>query len=428
MKFALSSLLIPALLVAACVAPHEGSMDPDRQDSGWIGSDTFEVNAIVKSQVSKRIDDADALVELQSSPALQAELADQQLRFIKTGAEELGWRFNPLAEKLSIKELRVDGNVVRMDFEATVDMLGRHDGSIPLLDELERDFNALVPAELKDFTADEITACSKHSTTADKFFYYFAPKKSSCTMPMHDAQLRITKVFDRPTVFPEYDRLLLDMGDGYLGFKTALVPNVGDTVPLSRYESLREMLEGILELKGVLASDGSFTRYTLEEGRMRLVIDLYDPTHKDWEVTSAFRQRLRDYSLIQYNGHSAYGSQRFLDQPESFSDQYQIIMLHSCQSYAHYTRKIFRAKASAVDLSGFDAVDVIATGRSSHPAASAPTVGVLLVSLKKGLAALDVGEPSLAPSWSDIAEGMKFVAGEDAMYGIAGARTNVWQP
>jgi hypothetical protein len=103
-------------------------------------------------------------------------------------------------------------------------------------------------------------------------------------------------------------------------------------------------------------------------------------------------------------------------------------MIHSCQSYAYYTRQVFRAKATAEDPSGFALADVIATGKSSYPTGSPPTVRVLLESLMDGMVAIDRGEPKSAPDWLGIAARMKGSTWGDIMYGVAGVRTNEWRP
>ena len=121
------------------------------------------------------------------------------------------------------------------------------------------------------------------------------------------------------------------------------------------------MLEDDLGLVGESMESGLFNRYVYESGQARITIDLYNPTALPWgqNFDSHFSTRLKSYDFVHYNGHSNYGNKHLLDDPDSFAPSYQIIMLHSCQSYAYYKRQVFRAKASLEDPSGFDNADTV---------------------------------------------------------------------
>ena len=103
-------------------------------------------------------------------------------------------------------------------------------------------------------------------------------------------------------------------------------------------------------------------------------------------------------------------------------------MMHSCQSYAYFTRQVFRAKATSFDPSGFDLADIIATGKSSYPSGAPKTLKVLLSSLMDGMIAIQRNRAADAPDWLTIAEGMKGATWGDILYGVAGVRTNRWLP
>jgi len=404
-----------------------------KDDSGWIGADTFEVDVQIRSTVQE-----EALYEwgdLATDPELQAKLVDEQIKFIKTTAESYGWRFNQLAADVVIKSIDTEDDLVTIEYQATADMLGRYRGGLPALEDIDPiEFSASVPLDPEGFSYSDIESCSEvdesHSVAAYNFHYYFAPQREDCTLPLFDAAVEITEVFNRATVYPEYAELMQDLGEGHVGFTAALVPNSGDDDPMSRYNAHADMLERALHLEGVLAEDETYTRYTWDDGAVRLVIDLYDPTKIPWTTgfAAAFRERLGEYTLIHYNGHSAYGTKHLLDQPESFSDAYQIIVMHSCQAYAYYTRQVFRAKATEADPSGFALADVVATGKSSYPSGSPQVMRVLLKSLMEGMVSIQNGDPEGARNWLNIARAMKSATWGDIMYGIAGARTNTWQP
>ncbi len=102
--------------------------------------------------------------------------------------------------------------------------------------------------------------------------------------------------------------------------------------------------------------------------------------------------------------------------------------MHSCQSYAYYTRQVFRGKASLEDPSGFAKADVVATGKSSYPAGSPKTLRVLFQSLMKGMTAIENGDSDDAPDWITISNNIRKAAYGDILYGVAGVRTNRWRP
>lgn len=432
------SLLLSLAACAGDEAVVEGTSsgtiegDGGKEDSGWLGPDTYEVGAVVNSIVY--VDTVGEWEDVAGSDALQQQLIDSQIKFIKNTAEANGWRFNQLVDTFEIVDVEVAEDAILIEFQAVVDMLGRYPGHLPTLDELEESFTADVPLDPTAISYSHIADCSEaddgHSAAAYNFHYYFEPEKEECEMQLTEATVTITEVFPREIVYPEYDRLMQDLEDGTIGFQAALVPNRGDSDPLSRFTAHTNMLEHDLGLTGVVSEDERYHRYNWTRDGVTIVIDVYDPTKIEWTSSFAaeFRARLADYTLVHYNGHSSYGTKHLLDDPDSYSDAYQILMIHSCQSYAYYTRQAFRGKATDEDPSGFDGADIVATGRSSYPTGSPPTLEVLLSSLMDGMVAIQAGNSALAPNWLNIAEDMSDSTWGDIMYGIAGVRTNAWQP
>ncbi len=405
-----------------------------KADSGWVGADTFEAGGTVLSLVRHPAEGE--WRELATDPDVQLQLIDAQLKFVKTTAEANGWRFNQLADTVEIADVNVtDDGTVEILYEAVVDFLGRLEGrdGVPAFDDLTNTaFAALVPLDPINVAYSTMGDCSdteKYPISDKNFHYYFAPEAEDCELETTTADVRVTEVFEREIVWPEYDRLLGKL-EGYdePGFTAALVPNVGDSDPYSRFNVHREMLERNLGLSGVTAADDSYVRFEWIEGGVAMIIDLYDPTLVRWDFARQFRERLGEYTLVHYNGHSSYGTKHLLDEPESFTDTYQIIMLHSCQSYAYYTRQVFRAKATDEDPSGFDLADVVATGKSSYPSGAPPTLSYLLEHLMEGMVAVNNGKPEDAPDWISIVEGMSASTWGDIMYGVAGVRSNGWKP
>lgn len=430
-----------ALIATACGKaddPQVGDNLADPQgkgDSGWVGYDSYEVQATVRATAS--VKGYGSWQGIDKSESLQLKLVDAQIKFIKTAAESRGWRFNQLAEKVTVNKVTVDGDTVTIDYSAEVDMLGKlpYSKRVPKLEEISPTlFSAPVPIDPTYASYLTISKCSEsdgsHSVADYNFHYYFSPKKEGCDLAVTSAEVEITQVFDRPVTYPEYDKLMQPNDDGTVGFSAALVPNLGDDDPASRFNAHAEEMEQELGLKGEDVDEGRIRRYTWKKGEVKIVIDLFNPTKLSWSesVYTNFRKQLGQYTLLHYNGHSAYGTQHLLDDPDSFSDAYQIISMHSCQSYAYYTRQVFRAKATEDDPSGFALADIVATGKSSYPHGAPPVVAALLSNLMEGLSAISKGNREEAPDWLTIAQRIKTSTSGDIMYGVAGVRTNSWQP
>ena len=339
-----------------------------------------------------------------------------------------------------IDDLFVSEGRVTIQYTAVIDMLGRlrpygSGGALPSLSELDSTyFTALVPIVPEGFSYDTMSRCAEvdadHRVRGANFHYYFAPEKSECDLALTEAAVEITEVFERPRTYPEYDKLLQDLGNGQTGFRAALVPNRGDNDPMSRFEAHAGMLERDLNLTGQPSENGDYTRYEWFQNGASMIIDLYDPTKVGYGsgFENSFREKLKDYTLVHYNGHSSYGSKHLLDDPDAYSSDYQIIIMHSCQSYAYYTRQVFRGKATASDPQGFKGADVIATGKSSYPSGAPPTLRVLLTSLMNGMDAVLNDAREDAPDWLTITKGIERATWGDILYGVAGVRNNDWQP
>ena len=427
-------LLACGLILAGCAdAPMDTQDGTSVKDSGWLGMDSYEVEAVVRGTVLHTAtgDWADLAID----PSVQAKLVDKQVKFIKTTAEADGWRLNQLTDSVAVTKVVEEDGKVYIEYEAVIDMLNHLRGGAPTLSELARPkFDALVPLVPDGFTDEDLATCAKgdadHRVGHHNFHYYFKPDNSDCTLVLNTADVEITRVFDRPKVYPEYDKLLQPMDSGRKGFMAALVPNRGDNDPMSRFDAHALMLTRDLGLEGKEMEGGLYHRYSYVLGDAEIIIDLYDPTQVGWGRGFAenFRDQLSKYTFLHYNGHSNYGNKHLLDDPKAFSQDYQIIMMHSCQSYAYYSRQVFRAKATAADPSGFANADVIATGKSSYPSGSPKTLREIFTSLMIGLDMVLAGQPQDAPDWLTISERMSNSTWGDILYGIAGVRTNTWRP
>lgn len=396
-------------------------------DSGWLADTSYEVNAVFRARVTTEA--TGEWENLANDPELQVNLIDLQVKYAKNTAEGHGWRLNQLVDEFQVLDVATDGANVTLTYEAVIDMIGeiRSGAEAPSLDEIDpRTFPVALPVNPIGVYRRVGSACANDRTATEyNYHYYFDPDRAGCDLELERGEIEVVEVFERKTVYPEYDRLLNELPDGSKGFRAALVPAYGDSDPRSRFTAHARMLEDELGLEGVAAEDGSYVRYEWRNGDVTIVIDLFDPTVQDY--SAQFREALGGYELVFYNGHSSYGTKDLLSDPASFSERYQIIMLHSCQSYAYYTRQVFRAKETPEDPTGFDLADMVATGRSSYPTDSAPTLQALLEGLMEGLVAVTSGDPSDAPDWLKIVRRMNSQT-YGILYGVAGVRTNRWQP
>lgn len=422
--------LVVVFFLGACAGPT-GESDPEliddgKEDSGWLSNTSFEVDVVVRGLVQ-----AEATSEwegLATDPALQMQLIDLQVKFSKNETEERGYRINQLVDSVDNVVVTVEGDLVTLDYEATVDMVAEHRGEVPSIDELEeRTFAARLPLDPTDVYSQAGMRCANDTehVAGYNYPYYFDPDQPECDIELHEAQLEIVEIFPREIVFPEYDRLMHPREDGTVGFNAAIVPALGDEDPMGRFMAHHGMLEAMLGLEGERSDDESFVRYLWTRDNVTVVVDLFDPT-QDYFTTN-FQRALALYDLVYYNGHSAYGTQQLLTNPEAFSDGYQIIGLHSCQSYAYYVQQAFRAKATDEDPEGEALTDFVATGRSSYASDSPTILWVLFRRLMDGVVSVESGVPENAPDWLSIVTEMNSQV-NGINYGIAGVRTNSWHP
>jgi hypothetical protein len=401
-----------------------------KADTGWVADTSFEVGADLEGQIL--VPAVGGFAKLAEDVALQEQLVDRQVAFGKNALARVGFHLNQLVERVTILSAVKTEGTVAIRYRARVDLIRakESDAPIPPLAELApQQLSLRLPQNPEGVFGRAGESCAAdwdgHSLAEYNYYYYFASEKEGCQEPVANATLTLREVYLARVVYPEYDRLLKEFGDGSRGFSAAILPSLGDDDPGDRFELHKSMLENGLKLTGEPSADGSYLRYNLEQGTVRLRIDLFDP-EQGW-FTSSFRKALGSYELVFYNGHSAYGTQPFLTDEDSFAKFYQIIMMHSCRSYPYYSRQIFRAKATEADPSGFELADMVATGESSYPSDSPRTLRPLLEGLFAGIAAVDGGEPEKAPSWLELVRKMNAVTW-DIYYGAAGVRSNAWQP
>ncbi len=425
--------------------------------SGWSSDNSYEVAAVISSQIVHQA--TGDYAALATDAELQRSLAETQIKYVRNTIKAYPWQYylEQLAREITIDtdNIIVDGDTVTIPYTAAVDLVKKGNGSEPpaLEDLQQKQFTAVVPLDPVDVYRTGYYQDRLGEDCADdygdyilqeyKYYYYFAPEKEGCKERMeqlgiyHQAALEITEVYPVRTVYPEYDLLSSPLDDqGTVGFAAAILPNLGDDDPKSRFAGHKYELEHNLGLVGTSHDNGRYWRYVWEQGQARITVDLYDPTEIPYpfNFSSNFHQALGAYQLVQYNGHSNYGHKDLLANQQAFMDPYQIIVMHSCSSYAYYSQQVFRAKASdAEDATddeklGWATADVLATGKSSYPSDSPTVMGILLQGLMDGLVAIEGGTPADAPSWQAMTRKMNQQTWGNILYGVSGSRTNAWQP
>lgn len=415
-----------ATAVVACSDSNVGSDELD--DTEWIGANSFEVSTRFSSSIMHRA--AGQYTDLATDAELQAEVIGTHISYAKTAMDRQQFKLNMLPDAILSTEVSVDGDMVTIHYEASVDMIRSkvHGVDVQAPEDLPKSrFQVKLPADPVGVYAAAGKECASnygsYTLTEYKYFYYFDPTAPNCDIALVDGTIDVVAVYPNPKVYPEYDRLLNDLDDGRRGFHAAILPNYGDHDPKGRFDMHREALNRALAMEP--EETPTYHRYNWTKDGATIVVDLYDPTKGSF--TNTFHQALGEYQLVYYNGHSNYGHQAYLSNPDAYSDDYQILGMHSCQSYSYYAHQMATGKATASDPTGFVNSDMIATGRSSYPSDSPDVLVVLLDGLMSGLGAMVNDKPESAPSWQDIGDRMMAVA-PSILYGIAGARNNAWQP
>lgn len=426
MKF-LSVIICVALAWNSCKSRNKQTSSSVR-DTGWVSNSSVEVESVMTGTVTTTL--SSELPRLDTDQTQQEKLVDMQVKFAKVFFHDRNIWLNQVPEKVSISSVKKDGQTISITYSAVIDVLLPVKGAQPTLESLgTTNFSVPVPVNPVQVLQQAHQTCAKiddpKRLTEYNYYYYFTPEKDGCLLSLTQNKVSFTKIYPIPTkVYPEYDKLMLNLGEPGVGFHAAIIPDSEDEDGLTRYNAHISPFkdEGLV---GVPSADQTYTRFVWKNGPAAAVIDVFNPTKADPE--SIFKRALGKYEYVFFNGHSVYGTREFVADRSVFSTNYQVVVLHSCRSYPYYARQVFKAKSSEKDPAGYSLADVVATGETSYPWDSPVIMMITLRNLLEGITAVAQKTPAAAPDWNTIATEMN----EDApniFYGISGVRTNSWRP
>lgn len=433
----LKSGIILAMVGMVSCEVRTDQIDSKPLDTGWLANDSFEVQAVLTSTLKTKA--SGKYSEIATDAKQQGQLIDMQFRYAKKQLIHHGYHLNQLVDKATVINVVEEDDHVSITYEAVVDLIKPIRSAASISNEVEslpKTYEIKLPADPVNVSwqVGSIGECADEESDTNlrelNYYYYFNPAEENCNLTFKNAQVTLTQVNERKEAYPEYDQLLkVNEENGLKGFKAAILPNRGDEDPESRFDAHKEMLESELGLVGEDSDDGKYREYLWTENGVQMVVHLYNPANiATYEFTDNFHKTLSEYQLVYYNGHSSYGSREFLTNKDAYMKGYQILVMHSCRSYPYYSRQVFRAKASEEDPRGWANADVVATGESSYPMHSPVVLGILLKGLMQGIVAASGSDQSRAPSWLSITERMNRAIPWGILYGVAGVRTNQWQP
>ncbi len=465
MRFARYLLAAPILLVGCSSEGGTGpigTVDPGvgwKEDSAFLSNSSYELGTLVTGRVSHAA--SGDWADLATNRELQERLIDEQIKFGKRAMIAQGYLLNQLVDKVG-RELdenndivvtvddTVDPAIVTIEYTASVDIIKNEGRGTQVPGRLEdiavREFTLPLPADPIDMYTRFDTRCHMEDTEGGSvsnynYYYYYQPTRTGCDVAQAPATMTINEIHRRTnegaTVYPEYDKLIHAIdGEELQGFTVALFPTEGDNQALSTHDNLRSALvdqapHGLAIPAGEAMSDGLFTRFRWERGGALIRIDLYNPVEVDRQsdFRTKFREALGSYDMVQFAGHSEYGSRDLYRAEDIFKPDYQIIYMWSCHSVNYYSRQIFRGKqqVNPDDFNGWDGADFVGTAPTPYFGDEDDGLRELLRGLGNGVAAVNEGRRSEAPSWLDIVTALNTTS-SDVPYGAAGVRENDWQP
>ncbi len=315
--------------------------------------------------------------------------------------------------------------------------------------------SVIVPADPRNLFERAGKSCAEgfdhNALNAANYFYYFAPTKPECTIPMSaDSSFNVRTLLPQVETFPEYDRLT---EDGIIEVSVIFGAYTDQEPPGSDWGVMMwRSYAANLRVSGWKMVEGSSVgqRYRRVINGLVEEIDLLSPMdlYAHQNTDAIFTDLLQSKELIVYNGHSFYGSLDALNRVTSYPlERYQILFMNSCWSYEYYTKQVFTHKATELDPTGWRDADVVNNTTYAYFPQMSTSTHKIMSNLLAGAESLGVDDEGRRFSWQNIIGIMNDeamgICPEDAdpsdcrhyrpkraheVYGVSGVRGNLFKP
>lgn len=285
-------------------------------------------------------------------------------------------------------------------------------------------FTAKVPLKPFSVMTDAGKTCADHDDhiglDQSVYWYRWEPNQASCTIPMQDLKVTVSKKFPttNSTRYPEYDKLTADK-------KVTMVvlfgqiedgPLTENELGMRSFKRFGSWLEQAA-FKSVTAPLGKRYEKKLSNGNL-IQIDLYSPKEfsglGDYAHFANFEKALAEHEVIAYDGHSMLGASDFWARP-TYPNFYQIFLYGGCLGYEYYVKPILHGHGDSwanLDIMS-SVVEVTATANEF----AAPAIAKLIYGIQYG------GRSS----WRNILLQVRNNVG-DSTFGVSGVRDNCFTP
>jgi hypothetical protein len=252
------------------------------------------------------------------------------------------------------------------------------------------------------------------------YWYRWEPDQTSCTIPLQDVKVTVSKKFPttNATRYPEYDQLTADK-------KVTMVVIFGqiddgaiteNELGMRSFKTFARWLEGAA-FKSVTAPLGKRYEKKLTNGVL-IQIDLYSPREfsglGDYAHFGNFEKALTEHEVIAYDGHSMLGASDFWARP-TYPSFYQIFLYGGCLGYEYYVKPILHGKGDNWDKLDImqSVVEVSATANEF----AGPAIAKLIYGIQY----------NGRSSWRNILLNVRNNVG-DSTFGVSGVRDNCFTP
>ncbi|MGE0546974.1 MAG: hypothetical protein AB7O24_30765 [Kofleriaceae bacterium] len=399
--------------------------DSGKEDSAYTNPDGIEIEVDIEGDVTVGAD-----WRLAEAPLLVAQYAmtyfrKQEVMYLESLAEDYQsrGRIEWLIDGAWLTADQVPEGAVRNRWRLRgVNAVLLH-GAAEGVEE-GKQFTARVPISPLSVFQDAGTTCADDddhlALTQAEYWYRWLPDQESCTIPVQDLSVTVSKLFPtlQSEVYPEYDQLTADnlvtavvmfgqIGDGML---TDWDPGM---YAFNQYGTwLAEA--GYAEVTAPL---GKRYERTLDNG-VTVQIDLYSPYVyaglNDYARFANFEKGIAEHEIVVWDGHSALGASTAWSRP-AYPSSYQIFLYGGCLGYEYYLKPIFQGKGNT--WANLDIVSSVIEVSANANKFAAPAIAKIVWAIEHG------GQSS----WRDILVTIRDNVG-DSTFGASGVRDNCYTP